>query len=286
MALIVAKTLGISIGRIRIESSNTKRIGNASPTAASSGTDINGNACRLAAEELKTRLTAVAAEMLNCPNDGFISFENDTVLYTKNPSKTIPFHELIHKAYVDRIDLGSHAFYKTPDIYFDRDKGQGTPFFYFVYGAALVLAEIDLIHGTFSLPKVIIKHETAKSLDKDIDMGQVCGAFIQGMGWCTMEEINFDQNGHYLALTPSTYKIPTVRDIPQSLQIELIDNTCKKSSVMGSKAIGEPPFIYGEAVWFAVKDAIESLSDYQINVDLKHPATPENILAALESVKN
>lgn len=286
MALIVAETLGISIGRIRVESANTKRIGNASPTAASSGTDINGSACRMAAEELKKRLIKVAAEMLRCDNTGFISSKNDIIYNSKQPDEHLTFNEVVAQAYLNRVDLGSHAFYKTPDIYFDREKGQGTPFYYFVYGSALVEAEIDLIHGYVSIPKVYIVHETGNSLDKDVDLGQITGAFLQGFGWCTMEEERFDNKGRYLALTPSTYKIPTIRDIPTKWDIEMQDKSCKKSSVMGSKAIGEPPFIYGQAAWFAIKDAIEASVDYKQSAELRHPATPENILMAIDKLKN
>ncbi len=285
VALIVADTLGVSLGRIRIESSNTKRIGNASPTAASSGTDINGSAARIAAEKIKLRLSSLALKELNLDDVSDIVFKDDQVSHKNNPDLSISFENLIHKAYLERIDLGAHGYYSTPGIFFDREKGKGTPFYYFVYGSALVEAEIDLVHGNFSLPKVYIVHETGKSLNQNIDKGQITGAFIQGLGWCTMEEENFDSKGRYLALTPSTYKFPTIRDIPQLWDIELVEKDCKANSVLGSKALGEPPLIYGEAVWFAIKDAIESINNYNIEAELSHPATPEAILLAVEKIK-
>ncbi len=282
VALIVAKTLGISVGRIRIESANTKRIGNASPTAASSGTDINGNAARLAAEILKNRLKQTAAELLVISNDTTVYFENDLIWSSENPEQKLSFEQVVHTAYMNRVDLGAHAFYKTPDIHFDREKGEGTPFYYFVNGSATVMVEIDLIHGYFAIKKACIAHETAKLIDEAIDRGQITGAFVQGYGWCTMEEENFNQKGQYLATTPSTYKFPTIRDIPEEWDIKMFDKTCKKSSVYGSKAVGEPPFIYGEGVWFAILDAIESIGNHQIKANLKHPATPEAIILAVD----
>lgn len=284
VALIVAKTLGISMGRIRIESSNTKRVGNASPTAASSGTDINGNAARLAAEALKERLSAVAAELLSCRTDEIV-FDNDLIYIKNQPDQNIGFEQLVHEAYMRRVDLGAHAFYQTPDIYFDREKGEGQPFYYYVNGVALIAVEIDLIHGYFKINQAHIVHETGRTLDADVDKGQICGAFVQGYGWCTMEEEKFNEKGQYLALTPSTYKFPTIQDVPEKWNIEMIEKDLKKASVFKSKAIGEPPFIYGEAVWFAIKDAIESIGDYQIEADLKHPASPEAILLAIDSLK-
>ncbi len=308
IALIVAETLGISLDKIRIESANTKRIGNASPTAASTGADINGNAVKLATQKLRNRLVNVAFQMqgyesqntdedINVNPHSFkcnipsaipkISFKNNQISIIHNSEQhTLSFDEVVHQAYLNRVDLGCHAFYKTPDLYFDREVGKGQPFNYYVFGASLVEVEIDLIHGYFNIPKVYIVHETGKSLDRNIDKGQITGAFVQGYGWCTMEEETFDEKGRYLALTPSTYKFPTIRDIPQTWNIGMIESDCKKASIMGSKAIGEPPFIYGLAVWFAIKNAIESINDCKTEANLKHPATPEAILMSVEELKS
>lgn len=306
IAIIVSKTLGVSLNKIRIESANTKRIGNASPTAASTGTDINGNAVRLAAQKLRNRLANVAFQMCGIntqedeeslnpysftSNKAFafpkISFKDNQITIIKQSEKhSISFDEVVHQAYLNRVDLGCHAFYKTPDLYFDREKGKGQPFNYYVFGASLVEVEIDLIHGYFNIPKIYIVHETGKSIDRNIDKGQITGAFVQGYGWCTMEEENYDEKGRYLALTPSTYKFPTIRDIPHSWNIGMIESNCEKASIMGSKAIGEPPFIYGLSVWFAIKNAIESINNFKAEAKLKHPATPETILTAIEELKN
>ncbi len=286
VAQVVSRELGVGLESIRVETSNTKRTANASPTAASTGADINGHAARDAASQIRERLAPVAAEMLSkkwgtsFPANGIV-FEDDRVFSRDNPEKSISFGELAHQAYMDRIDLCAHGFYATPGVYFDRERGKGNPFYYFVFGSCLVVAEVDVMTGASRLVEVHIVHETAKSLNRAIDRGQIEGAFIQGYGWCTMEEIRWDDKGRYLAVTPSTYKIPTIRDLPEVFDIEMVETKRKHASVFGSKAIGEPPLIYGEAAWFAVKEAIESLSGHRKVADLAHPATPEAVLAAI-----
>lgn len=291
VAIIVAKVLGISFDNIRVESSNSQRVGNASPTAASTGTDINGNAARLAAEQIRERLVKLAAELLSKKTnkklkDSDILMADDKALVKTNPKLFINFPDLIRIAYNSRIALGAHGYYATPEVHFDRDKGKGHPFAYYVYGAALVRVEIDTLTGNSRLLDTYIVHETAPSLHDDIDRGQIIGAFIQAMGWCTMEEIPHDEKGRYLALSPSTYKIPGIRDLPERMVVEMVQSPCKQASVLGSKAVGEPPFIYGEAVWFALQHAIESVGYGKEIAPLKFPATPEAILMAVEWVKN
>lgn len=166
---------------------------------------------------------------------------------------------------------------------FDREKGKGSPFHYFVFGAALAQVQIDLLTGEHRVLKVFIVHETGNSLNEDIDRGQIEGAFIQSMGWCTCEELPRNDKGHYLAINPSTYsKIPTVRDLPLNIQIEMIPSGSQYASIFGSKAIGEPPFIYGLSVWFAIQNAIKSVVPSSIIKVSRHP---EAILLALQSEK-
>jgi xanthine dehydrogenase large subunit len=289
IALVVAKVLGISFDRIRVESSNTQRVGNASPTAASTGSDINGNAARIAAEQIKDRLVRLAAELLSAGKKTKI-LEKDIVLsddkaYIKSKPKTaISFPDLIKQAYNNRVALGAHGYYATPEVHFDRDNGKGHPFAYYVYGCALVRVEIDILTGDSRLLETYIVHETGPSLHKDIDRGQIIGAFIQSMGWCTMEDIPCDNKGRYLALSPSTYKIPGIRDLPDKLVVEMVQSPCKQASVMGSKAIGEPPFVYGEAVWFAILHAIEAIKSDGKEAELAFPATPEKILMSIARI--
>jgi xanthine dehydrogenase molybdopterin binding subunit len=290
VALVVSRVLGISFDRIRVESSNSQRVGNASPTAASTGSDINGNAARIAAEQIRDRLLKLAAETLSAKakkalKTSDILLADDKASVKGNPKLRISFPDLIRLAYNSRIALGAHGYYATPEVHFDRAKGKGHPFAYYVYGCALARVEIDTLTGDFRLVDTYIVHETAPSLHNEIDRGQIIGAFIQSMGWCTMEDMQHDARGRYLALSPSTYKIPGIRDLPEKLVVEMVQTKRKQASVMGSKAVGEPPFIYGEAVWFALRNAISAVNDHKTIPDLKFPATPEAILLAVEQLK-
>jgi len=290
VALVVAHILGISIDWIKVESSNSQRVGNASPTAASTGSDINGNAARIAAEQIRDRLTKLAAELLSIKGKtplkaADIILADDKASVKDKPKTCISFPDLIIQAYNSRIALGAHGYYATPDVYFDRELGRGHPFAYYVYGCALARVEIDTLTGDNKLLETYIVHETGHSLHTDIDRGQIVGAFMQAMGWCTMEDMPFDRKGRYLALSPSTYKIPGIRDLPSKLVVEMVQSPCKQASVLGSKAIGEPPFIYGEAVWFAIRQAVESAGHGKEIARLGFPATPEAILMAVEKIK-
>jgi len=260
MALVVSRVLGISLQRIRVESSNSQRVGNASPTAASTGSDINGNAARIAAEQLKDRLVRLASSLLEAPAEAIV-LQDDAACVKDNPERRIAFADLIREAYNHRVALGAHGYYATPEVHFDRETGKGQPFAYYVYGCALVRTEVNLSTGEHRLLDVFIVHETGPSLHPDIDRGQIVGAFIQAYGWCTMEEIRYDEKGRYLALSPSTYKIPCLRDLPENLVVEMVQSPCAEASVLGSKAVGEPPFIYGEAVWFANQHAVGGKDD-------------------------
>jgi xanthine dehydrogenase molybdopterin-binding subunit B len=289
VAQVVAREIGVSLNRIRQESANTKRVGNASPTAASAGSDINGQAARNAALQLQERLAKVAAELLleqyNLSSKiEQIVFAEDTVFYSDHADQKIGFEEVVKQAHMSRIPLGAHGFYKTPGLNFDRDKGQGEPFYYFVYGCALVQAEVDLLSGNSKLIKVYIVHEAGRSLNPEIDRGQITGGFIQGMGWACMEEEPFDEKGRYLATGPSTYKIPTIRDLPEVFDIDMVEVDRERASVFRSKGVGEPPFMYGEAVYFAIRNAIESLTDHEKEINLAMPATPEAVVMAVKDL--
>jgi xanthine dehydrogenase large subunit len=285
VAQVVAATLGVKLSRIRIESANTKRVGNASPTAASTGSDINGYAAMNAAVILKERLTGIAVKFY-LEKTGIeasqsdISFNNDLVSIA---GRDFEFSELVRFAYMNYVDLGAHGYCHTPGIEFDREKGKGTPFYYFVYGAALVLTEVDLLTGEYMLKQVRIVHDSSTPINEEIDKGQIYGAFAQGYGLCTMEHLPFDEKGRYLAVNPSTYKIPAILDIPDDFLIEMVTVEREHASVMGSKAVGEPPLIYGLAGWLALYNTIQSLNKSG-TVDLKFPATPEAVLEAITKI--
>ncbi|HTY08600.1 MAG TPA: xanthine dehydrogenase molybdopterin binding subunit [Candidatus Edwardsbacteria bacterium] len=290
VAQVAATELGIALERIRVESANTKRVGNASPTAASTGSDLNGQAALDAARQVKARLLPVAAALLKArhsikANEHHLVFAHNEVYDEKHPAQKLAFTEVVREAYVSQVPLGAHGFYRTAEVHFDRGQGVGHPFHYFVFGCALVLMEVDLVSGNGRAVAAHIVHETARSLNPAIDRGQIAGAFVQGLGWATFEQVVHDAKGRYLAVTPSTYKIPTIRDLPETLAIEMVERPRKHASVFGSKGIGEPPLIYGEAAWFAIKDAIESLCGHKQDSQLQFPATPEAVLLAVEELK-
>lgn len=282
VAIVVAKVLGIPFEKIRVESSHTQRTGNASPTAASTGSDINGNAARIAAEKLRANLEPIAAKMLaeqgNSP-DARVIFENGMVYCAGTDQPKLSFTQVVVRAHQERVALGAYGYYATPDLWFDRELGEGRPFYYYVYGAAIARVELNTLSGEHRIISTHIVHENGKSLHQEIDMGQVTGAFVQGMGWCTMEEVVADNKGRYLSANPSTYKIPGIRDIPEKLDIQLVESDSSEASVFGSKATGEPPLIYGMAVFFALQDAIRSMNP---EAELRFPATPEALISALQ----
>ncbi len=280
VAEVVAKVLGISTSRIKVESSNTQRVGNASPTAASTGSDINGNAARIAAEKIRQALCEPAAELIKQvhgqqvqPQD--IVFASNQVYSSAQAAYPVEFGDLIRFAYNSRIPLAAYGYYRTPQLWFDRDIGQGHPFHYYVYGAALAEVEVDTLLGEHSLRSLHIIHENGQSLNDRIDLGQIIGAAIQCYGWCTMEDLKWNELGVYTSANPSTYKIPGIRDLPEDLSVEILPSENPEASVFGSKAVGEPPFIYGLAVFFALQDAIRQVNP---EASLDFPATPEALL--------
>jgi xanthine dehydrogenase large subunit len=198
----------------------------------------------------------------------------------------LKFADVVKKAYMDRINLGAQAFYKTPGIHFDTKKRNGKPFYYFVFGAALSQVEIDTLTGATKVEKVFIVHENGQSVNLEVDLGQIEGAYIQSMGWVTMEEVVVNGKGENLSNTTSTYKIPTYDDIPGTFEVEILSRDRKFSSVFGSKGIGEPPFIYGISAFLAIKDAVESVGNHKFEVELQSPATPERVLNAVEKIKH
>ncbi|MEA1972276.1 MAG: molybdopterin cofactor-binding domain-containing protein, partial [Candidatus Cloacimonadota bacterium] len=290
VARVVAHNLGINISRIRVETANTKRVGNASPTAASTGSDINGNAALNASKKIKKRLSKTAAKYLqenynqNSKIEDII-FKDEEVYDSKLTKNKIPFSELVNYAYMNTVDLGAHGYYYTEGIIFDREIWKGSPFNYFVYGASLSLVEIDTLTGEYQLKKTYIVHDSSKSLNEEIDKGQIYGAFVQGYGYCTMEEMVYDEKGKFKATSTSTYKIPTINDIPQTFEINMLDIERDDSSVLKSKAVGEPPFIYGLSGWLAIYNAIDATNKNNSNINLSFPATPEAVLLAIEELK-
>ncbi|MEO8536908.1 MAG: xanthine dehydrogenase molybdopterin binding subunit [Betaproteobacteria bacterium] len=278
---VVAHELGVPLASIRVCASDTSKVPNASPTAASSGSDINGMAARDAARTLRSRLTAFAATYLKCP-EADVAFADGVVV--AGPHR-LAFDALIDAAYHARIPLSATGFYATPKIHYDRTTLTGRPFFYFAYGAAIAEVAIDTLTGEHRLLAVDILHDVGASLNPAIDRGQVEGGFMQGWGWLTMEELVWTGDGALATHAPSTYKIPTSRDAPARFDIAFYDAPNREDTIHRSKAVGEPPLMLALAGFHALRDAIASIGDAGALPPLSAPATPERVLAAVAAVR-
>ena len=281
MLQVAAQSLGVSIKRFRMMPTSTDKVPNTSATAASSGTDLNGQAVKNACETLKARLTIIAAAMLEDDITN-IKFENDTVYSSRSPAKKLSFEEVVAKAYLEQTSLSTTGYYRTPNIYFDKVKGEGRPFHYFAYGAAMSEVEVDGFTGVYKLRRVDIVHDVGTSLNPLVDKGQIEGGFVQGMGWLTMEELVWDDAGQLRTVAPSTYKIPTVSEIPEAFNLHMLERAAQEGVIYGSKAVGEPPFMLAMSVREALRRAVSAFgaSGY---VPLALPATPEKVLEAIDA---
>ncbi len=282
VAQIVAEEFQVDIERIQITATTTDKVPNTSPTAASSGTDLNGKAAQNAARTIRARLTTFAATHFRVSEED-IEFRNNHV---RIRDQVMPFDELIQLAYFNQISLSSTGFYRTPKIHYDRDQARGRPFYYYAYGAACSEVLLDTLTGEYRMLRTDILHDVGASLNPAIDMGQVEGGFIQGMGWLTMEELNWNAQGKLATNSPASYKIPAVSDMPADFRVRLVENRKNpEDTVFHSKAVGEPPFMLGISVWCALKDAIASVADYRFSPHVDAPATPERVLWGVEQMK-
>jgi xanthine dehydrogenase large subunit len=284
MLQVASRALGVNINRFRMMPTSTDKVPNTSATAASSGSDLNGQAVKDACETIKSRLASVAAMMLNLSGPEEMVFENDWIYCRTYPTARVSFDEVVKQAYSDRISLSATGYYRTPNIYWDEKKLQGRPFYYFAYGAAVSEVEVDGLTGTFKLNRVDIVHDVGESLNPLVDQGQVEGAFVQGMGWLTMEELVWDNQGRLRTDAPSTYKIPTISEIPEAFHVHLLERAAQDGVIFGSKAVGEPPFMLAISVREAIRAAIAAFGEPNY-VPLASPATPEATLNAIEYVR-
>ncbi len=282
VAQIVAEEFQVEIDRIKITATNTEKVPNTSPTAASSGCDLNGKAAQNAAITLKNRLIEFAAQQYRVAESD-ITFTPDGVHIG---TQTVPFPELVMQAYLARISLSTTGYYRTPKIHFDQSTGKGHPFFYFAYGAAVSEVTVDTLTGEYTVDRVDIVHDCGDTLNPAIDTGQVEGGFIQGMGWLTTEELVYDPSGRLRTHAPSTYKIPSCGDRPQEMHIHLRCDANRENTVYRSKAVGEPPLMLGISVFNALTDAVASVGNYQACPKLDAPATPERVLLACEALRS
>ncbi|MDF3854356.1 xanthine dehydrogenase molybdopterin binding subunit [Paracoccus sp. P2] len=281
VAQVVAEALGVSIDRIRITKTTTEKVPNTSATAASSGSDLNGMAALDACRQLIERLTAFASEAKGVPPE-LVSI-GETVQIGQ---EEMPFEDFIKTAYLARIQLSAAGFYKTPKIHWNRDTGQGRPFYYFAYGAACSEVSVDTLTGEYVIERADVLHDVGRSLNPALDKGQVEGAFVQGTGWLTSEELWWDQKGRLRTHAPSTYKIPLASDRPKVFNVALADwSVNREATIKRSKAVGEPPFMLGISVFQALNMAVASFNGYRENPRIDAPATPERVLMAIERLR-
>ena len=281
VAQVVADELGIPFERVLSTASDTSKIPNASATAASAGTDLNGRAAQFAARNVRDNLAQFVAGLDSC-GAGAVRFAGGQVI---SPRTTRSFAVVVRAAYANRIQLWSDGFYRTPKIHYDKTTLTGRPFYYFAYGAACTEVAIDTLTGESRVLKVDILHDVGRSINPAIDIGQIEGGFVQGMGWLTTEQLVWNDKGHLATHAPSTYKIPATGDIPQHLRVELWPEPNREDNVFGSKAVGEPPFMLAISVFEALRAAVASVQPQgREPVQLVAPATAENVLRALRAL--
>ncbi len=277
VAQVVADEFGISLDRIRSNAADTSRVPNASATAASSGSDINGKAAQQAAAKIRARLTEFLAAHYNVA-ESKIDFADDTVMVG---DEQYAFEEIVQLAWFHRVQMSATGFYKTPKIHYDRETFSGRPFFYYAYGAAVTEVVVDTLTGEYRLLRTDIVHDCGDSLNPAIDLGQVEGGYVQGVGWLTSEEICWNDAGELTTHAPSTYKIPTCSDLAPDFRVQLLQKSPnREETIYRSKAVGEPPFMLGISAFLAIRDAIATEDRPQPN--LQAPATPEAVLKAIE----
>ena len=280
VAQVVAEEFGVPLDFVRITATNTAKVPNASPTAASSGSDINGMAAKIAAGQIRARMVGFAAEHWGVAPEQ-IEFREGRVF---GGNKSMSFGELAKACRLNRVGLSAAGYYKTPEISWDRAAVKGKPFFYFAYGACCAEVAIDGLTGEMKVLGIDILHDVGSSLNPALDLGQVEGAFVQGMGWLTTEELVFDGKGRLTTHAPATYKIPVASDIPERFNTRLHMRPNKTDSIYRSKAVGEPPLMLGIAVYSAILDAVHAVKPGG-QPKLEAPCTPEAILNAVRSLE-
>jgi xanthine dehydrogenase large subunit len=288
---IAAAELGVSIDRVRVNATNTSKVPNTSATAASSGTDLNGMAVKNAIEILKDRIAATVAILFN-EKDASVAtatsdlvFENDTIVDSRHPHRKIGFAEAMPQMVLRQVSLSAAGYYKTPGIKWDKMKGWGKPFHYFAFGMAVSEVLVDVLTGAVKLLRTDILHDVGDSINPGIDIGQIEGGFIQGVGWVTTEEIKWDVAGNLMTHSPDTYKIPTAQDIPLDFRVALLQGVPNPNVIRKSKAVAEPPLMLSLSTWLAIKEAVSATANHEFEPEFSLPATNEVILLSIERLK-
>jgi xanthine dehydrogenase large subunit len=282
VAQVVAAELGLPLSAIRVSATDTSKVPNSSASAASASADLNGKAAQAAAQAIRVRLVQYACEAYGVqPKD--VRFAHGQVSIGE---RQVTFAQLVGQAYQARISLSSTGFYKTPKIEWDKQTMRGRPFFYFAYGAAVSEVAVDTLTGETQLLRVDILHDVGASLNTAIDLGQIEGGFLQGVGWLTSEELWWNARGELQTHAPSTYKIPTARDWPEHATVRLLEGEPnREDTIYRSKAVGEPPLMLAISVYHAIRDAIASCGSSASLPDLTAPATPESVLRAMGGLR-
>ena len=279
---IVAEVFQVKPDRVIVSATRTDKVPNTSPTAASAGTDINGMAALNAARTIKQRMIRFLSEKYDVPETGVV-FANGQV---RIQDQILPFDAVAGEAYLGRVSLSSTGFYKTPKIYYDREKAAGRPFYYFANGAAVSEVSVDTLTGEYKLDRADMIHDVGNSINPAVDFGQIEGGFIQGVGWLTSEELVWDERGRLLSDGPATYKIPAASDAPERFNVRLMENVPnEEATIFRSKAVGEPPLMLAISTWCAIRDAIGAVADHRIFPRLDAPATPEEILRVTREIQ-
>ncbi len=291
MAMVAAKELGLSLDKVRVMATSTDKVPNTSATAASSGTDLNGMAVKNACDILRERLAPVAKELLTAKLSRNkisqeIIFSDNFVFAAEAPEIKIEFSKVVQAAYFQRIGLSSAGYYRTPEIHYDRAKGQGKPFHYFAVGAAVTEVEVDGFTGMMRILRADILQDAGNSINPGINVGQIEGGFVQGAGWLTCEELVWNDKGVLLTHSPDTYKIPAVGDRPLEFNVKLLENATQANTIFGSKAVGEPPLMLAISVREAIRDAVAAFGAGKNEVPLALPATGEAIWRAIQTQKS
>lgn len=282
LAQVAAGAFSVDQARIKIETTNTTRVANTSPTAASSGADLNGNALLIACNKLNIRLMEIAGQMLGC-SPGEVVLREEKIFMNGTPTN-ITWEKLVREAFLARVSLTENGHYATPVIYFDKSTEKGHPFAYHVWGTAVVTVVLDCLRGIYNIDRVLIVHDFGNSLNPAIDRGQMEGGVMQGIGWMTMEEVLFNSEGKMLTDSLSTYKVPDIYSAPGILEYRALETEGPEPALLKSKAIGEPPFMYGIGAYFALHNAIRSFNPAW-KPDFDAPLTHEKILMRLYDKK-
>jgi len=278
MIAICSRIFGISPTRIKSNSTNTTRIANISPSAASATSDLNGNATIIACREILDGMLGVAAKEFDCDSSELSIREG--IVYQGDSATEMTWEQLVLKTYFSRVQLMAHGFYTPPNLHFDPVKGYGRPFHYYTYGTCLIETTVDCLRGTYKIDASRIVHDLGRTIIPTVDRGQIEGGLAQGIGWVTLEELAFKEDGRLASHALSTYKAPDAEFMPDEMELKLLENVENPGGPLGSKAVGEPPFMYGIAAFFAIRRAVEAFTPLKED-EIRCPMTPERVLMSL-----